>query len=90
LAGYCFALDYRLRALGLPALTLRYDGKERTVGEGPSAAALTADRWELVRVLAGRRSRAQIERLEWDGDATPYLALLPTYGERTTDLVEHR
>lgn len=87
-AGYCFALDYRLRALGLPALALHYDGRTRTVGEGPPAAQLTADRWELVRVLAGRRSRAQIERLDWDGDASPYLALLPTYGERATDLVE--
>ena len=58
------------------------------IGEGPPAASLTADRWELVRVLAGRRSRRQIAALEWDGDASPYLGLLPTYGERATDLVE--
>lgn len=88
LAGYCFALDYRLRALGLPALTLRYDGKERVLGEGPPAATLAADRWELVRVLAGRRSRSQIASLEWDGDPSRYLDVLPTYGQRSTDLVE--
>jgi hypothetical protein len=38
LAGYCFGVDYRVRALDLPAMTLRYDGKERTLGEGPVAA----------------------------------------------------
>lgn len=88
LAGYSFGLDYRLRALELPALGLRYDGKERTIGDGPPAATVTADRWELLRVLAGRRSRAQILALEWEGDPGPYLPLLPAYGERADDLVE--
>lgn len=88
LAGYCFGLDYRLRALGLPALVLRYDGKERTIGEGATGATLSADRWELLRVLAGRRSREQILALAWNGDPEPYVGLLPAYGERPTDLVE--
>src|SRR5665213_1304111 len=87
-ATYAFGVDYRLRALGLPALGFRYDGKERTVGEGPPGATLTASRWELLRVVAGRRSRAQIAALEWTGDPERYLALLPAYGERTDDLVE--
>ena len=85
-ATYAFGVDYRLRALGLPALGFRYDGKERTVGEGPPATTLTASRWELLRVVAGRRSRAQIAALEWTGDPEPYLAVLPAYGERTDDL----
>jgi hypothetical protein len=88
LAGYCFGVDYRLRALGLPALELRYDGKERTLGEGPPAASVTAERWELLRVLAGRRSRDQIAALDWSGDPAPYLPLLPAYGERADALVE--
>ena len=88
LAGYCFGVDHRLRALGLPALVLRYDGKERMIGEGPAAATVTADRWELLRVLAGRRSRAQIAALDWTGDPGPYLPLLPAYGERAGDLIE--
>jgi uncharacterized protein (TIGR03083 family) len=90
LAGYCFSTDYRLRALGLPALVLRYDGRERTVGDGAPAATLTADRWELLRVLAGRRSRSQIAALDWTGDPSPYLPVLPTYGERAGDLIEVR
>ncbi|MEY2430530.1 MAG: hypothetical protein QOC92_255 [Acidimicrobiaceae bacterium] len=88
LAGYSFGLDYRIRALGLPGLTLRYDGKERAFGDEPDAA-VTADRWELLRVLAGRRSRSQISDLDWTGDPEPYLALLPAYGERQHALIEH-
>ena len=88
LAGYCFGMDYRLRALGLPALALRYGEKERVLGEGVPGATVTADRWELLRVLAGRRSRDQILALDWAGDPEPYAALLPAYGERGDALDE--
>jgi uncharacterized protein (TIGR03083 family) len=88
LAAYSFSTDYRIRALGLPALMLRYEGKERTLGDGPAAAVLEADRWELLRVLAGRRSRAQIVALDWTGEPDAYLSLLPAYGERADDLNE--
>ena len=88
LAGYCFGLDYRIRALGLPALKVRYEGSERLVGQGPVAASVTGDRWELLRVFAGRRSRSQIRALDWDGDPDPYLAWLPAYGERNDALFE--
>lgn len=88
LAGYAFGVDYRIRALDLPALALSYDGKKKVIGEGEPAATLTADRWELVRVLAGRRSRKQILALEWEGDPEPYVGLLPAYGEREDSLFE--
>ena len=88
LVGYAFGVDYRIRALGLPALTLRYDGKERTLGDEPAAAVVAADGWELLRVLAGRRSRAQITGLDWTGNPEPYLPLLPAYGERQDALIE--
>ena len=87
-AAYSFGIDYRVRALELPALLLRFDGKARVIGEGPPGATLTTDGWELVRVLAARRSRAQIARLNWSGDKEPYLGILPAYGERSDDLVE--
>ena len=88
LSGYAFGVDYRVKALGLPALRLRYDGKEKTLGEGEPAATLSTDSWELLRVLAGRRSRSQIAALDWTGDPEPYLPLLPAYGEREDALVE--
>jgi hypothetical protein len=59
---------------------LAYDGKERRLGEGPEGATLTADRHELVRVLAGRRTREQILELAWDGDPAPFVDVLSEYG----------
>lgn len=80
LAGYTSSLEYRIRALRLPALVLAYDGKERRIGEGPVAATLSADRHELVRILAGRRTPAQILGLQWEGDAAPFVEILSEYG----------
>jgi len=86
LASYAFGVEYRITQLGLPALRLRYAGKDRTLGVGDPAASLSADRYDLVRVLAGRRNREQIAALSWEGDAAPYLPLLPAYGEREDPL----
>jgi uncharacterized protein (TIGR03083 family) len=80
LAAYSFSLESRIRNLGLPALVLTYDGKERRIGEGEAGASLAADRHELVRVLAGRRSREQIRNLVWTGDPAPYVDVLSEYG----------
>jgi hypothetical protein len=33
--------------------------------DGPAWATISADRWELLRVVAGRRSRLPIEALAW-------------------------
>jgi uncharacterized protein (TIGR03083 family) len=88
LASYSFAVDYRIRQLDLPALEVRYGDKSRVLGPGGPAAAVGADRFELVRALAGRRSPDQILALEWEGDPTPYLPIIPAYGERVDPLVE--
>jgi uncharacterized protein (TIGR03083 family) len=88
LAAFAFGVAYRVQALGLPAFALRYGDKNRPVGTGEPAATVTAERYELVRMLAGRRSRAQIKAMKWEGDPTPYLSIIPAYGERETDLVD--
>jgi len=88
LAGYSFSLENRIRQLGTPALVLAYDGKQHQLGDQPVGATVSADRHELVRVLAGRRTRDQILGLDWDGDPTPYLDILSEYGpvtQPTTD-----
>jgi hypothetical protein len=33
-------------------------------------------------------SRDQILPIDWDGDPSPYLPLIPAYGERSAALVE--
>jgi uncharacterized protein (TIGR03083 family) len=88
LAAYSFGLAQRVAALELPAMAVRYGEKVRVIGDGEPAATVTADRYELVRMLAGRRSRAQIADMDWNGDPEPYLAIIPAYGERADDLVD--
>lgn len=88
LATYGFGVDYRIRQLGLPALALRFGDRERVLGGGPAAATVAAERTELLRVFAGRRSRRQIAALGWTGDPTPYLPVIPAYGERADDLLD--
>jgi hypothetical protein len=80
LQAYAFSLDHRLRVVGLPALALRYGGKERVVGEGVPAASVTASRTTLVRMLASRLAPDEMRDLGWNGDPQPYLAVIPEYG----------
>lgn len=88
LASYTGGLDLRLRMHGLRALRIRYGDRERVLGDGEPAATLTADRYEILRALSGRRSSAQIRAMQWEGDPEPYLEHLPAYGERADDLEE--
>jgi uncharacterized protein (TIGR03083 family) len=88
LASYSQGLAYKIRFAGLPALRLRYGGKERMAGDGEPGAIVEADRFEIFRALAGRRSTGQIRAFDWTGDPEPYLPLIPAYGERTDALSE--
>lgn len=88
LASYSFLVAQRVQSLGLAAMALQYDGKTRVLGTGEPAATVRAERYELARTLAGRRSRKQIAAMDWAGDPTPYLAIIPAYGERLDDLVD--
>jgi hypothetical protein len=78
----------RIAEVGLPALELRYGAKTRVLGSGAPGASVNADREELVRALANRRSTAQIRAYDWSGDAEPYLEILPAYQPRDDDIVE--
>ena len=80
--GYTFGLSRRIKAAGLPALRLRDParGFDATAGDGEPAATVRASEFELFRALAGRRSRAQVERFDWTGDPTPYLDVLCVFG----------
>ena len=48
------------------------DSEWTTDGVDP-AVSVSADRFELLRALTGRRSAPQLRRLKWDGDPEPYL-----------------
>lgn len=56
----------------------------------PPVATLTAEPFELFRALTGRRSAAQVRRLDWSDDPEPYVPLFGVglFAMRDTDLVE--
>jgi hypothetical protein len=55
---------------GLAAITLRCGDVEVVTGEDP-VGSLTVDAFTALRVLTGRRSRAQLAELHWEGVADP-------------------
>ncbi|WP_424530169.1 maleylpyruvate isomerase family mycothiol-dependent enzyme [Sphaerisporangium viridialbum] len=69
-AGFSAEVDRR----GLPPLRIE-SGDARWVagGAGRPVATLSAPRHDLVRSLAGRRTRAQIAELSWSEDPGPWL-----------------
>jgi uncharacterized protein (TIGR03083 family) len=87
-SSYAGGLHLRLSGSGIPALRIVYGEKDRLLGDGEPGATVAADRFELYRAMAGRRSRNQILAYGWTGDPEPYLPVIPAYGERLTDLVE--
>ncbi|MPZ81280.1 MAG: maleylpyruvate isomerase family mycothiol-dependent enzyme [Actinophytocola sp.] len=57
----------------LPAVRLSSGDTQWTIGHGEPTATLTADRYDLYRSLAGRRTHDQITALDWDRDSHRWL-----------------
>jgi uncharacterized protein (TIGR03083 family) len=75
---------------GLAALRVLAGDSEWVTNGTPPETTLSADRFELLRALTGRRSASQLRGLDWDGDPEPHLAAF-TWGPFTvaaTDVVE--
>jgi uncharacterized protein (TIGR03083 family) len=89
--GFSLGLGRRIRHAGLPALRL-FDpdtGFDATAGEGQPAAHVAGTEFELFRAMAGRRSRAQVAALAWDGESEPYLDAFCIFGPlREQDLFD--
>jgi hypothetical protein len=66
---------------GGPPLRIVADGDEIVAGDGTPAATLEVGRYELMRIIFGRRSQEQIARAGWSGDraaeAQAAIALFP-------------
>jgi len=88
LANALEVFDHRFRGAGTPALALVTDTAARTIGDGDPGARLRTDDYSLMRILFGRRSRAQILAADWDGDAEPYLEQLHLFDLPVGDLVD--
>ena len=90
--GYQWAtdrVDDVLRGADAPAFGFRTEAGAKTVGAGEPATEVRTTRFEVVRALTGRRSRAQIEAYEWAGTVRPEVfASLGLFTLRADDFVE--
>ena len=59
------AMDRFYLGQGGPPLRLVVDGEEHRAGDGEPTATLTATSYDLMRMVFGRRSQAQIEAADW-------------------------
>ncbi|HVM09074.1 MAG TPA: maleylpyruvate isomerase family mycothiol-dependent enzyme [Acidimicrobiales bacterium] len=82
-------VDRVIRRQGAPPLRIRAGTDEWLLGgDGEAAATLTAEPYELLRALIGRRSEVQMRAYDWTGDPEPYLRLLPVFPPPASDLRE--
>ena len=76
----------RIDSAGEGALRIRAGGRVWTLGSSEVAATLDTSPYVLARLVYGRRSAAQIAALDWEGDPTPYLALIGRYDLAQTEI----
>ena len=74
---------------GGPPLRLVLDGEEHRTGDGDPTATLVATPYELMRMVFGRRSEAQIAAADWSGDGAPAArAAITLFPAQPEDLVD--
>ena len=83
----------RLGAAGLPSVVVRVDGVEHAAGDLAEGEApplrLDVSAFDLFRAALGRRSLAQLGRLDWSGgDPGPVIPLLALFPPAERDIVE--
>jgi len=69
-------LGQRLAQDGLGTLRVEHEDGTSNVGEGDPVTRLQASRFEVGRAMTGRRSRAQMHAMSWDGPLDPEALLL--------------
>jgi uncharacterized protein (TIGR03083 family) len=65
-----------LAAAGAPGVLLTIEDGEQLVEGATAPIRLSTTRYDLMRLVTGRKSRPQAIALAWDGDATPVLEAL--------------
>jgi uncharacterized protein (TIGR03083 family) len=78
-----------LAARGMPGtIELRAGDRVWVLGEGEPVVSLTAEPFELMRILGSRRSRRQVLDAGWQGDVEPFLDVLAHMPFPEHDIVE--
>ena len=60
------------------------------IGHGPPVAVMRAPSFQIMRAIGGRRTKAEIRAMGWEGDPEPYLdsMVIPHLSMRETSLRE--
>jgi uncharacterized protein (TIGR03083 family) len=74
--------DGRVRAAGIGAVQVG----DVVLGDGAPSASIRTDDYSLMRMLFGRRSRTQIEAMDWDGAPDPFIDHLHLFDLPLVDL----
>jgi uncharacterized protein (TIGR03083 family) len=85
---YVDSTDTALRETDVGAVEIVAGDEHHVVGRGPAVATVRAPPFEVLRVLSGRRSRRQIEAMEWTGERDRFVASLSRYPLPEDDLVD--
>lgn len=90
LAAALDRLHDRVGEHALPAVQVEVSdtGEGRLCGEGKAGLSISLPRFELYRLLANRRSEAQVRAAPWEGDVEPYLPALEAFPFPEHDIVE--
>ncbi len=78
----------RILGRSIDAADLRIETSTTTTGADDAPVMLRTTDFELLRVRMGRRSRAQLEALDWHGDPAPVVEMLCTFGPSLVDIEE--
>jgi uncharacterized protein (TIGR03083 family) len=81
-------LGQRLDHDGTGALRIEHEGGTTTVGSGEPATTLRANRFEVARAMAGRRSESQMHAYEWDGPFVDLVLWRKVFTPPEVDLIE--
>jgi uncharacterized protein (TIGR03083 family) len=91
-AGHVKSLRRTFDAAGLPTIRIEASdsGMGWDIGYEDPVATLSATSFELMRAIAGRRTRDEVLALEWTGDPEPFLddMVRPNMSMRETSLGE--
>ena len=73
---------------GAPSIRIVVDGEPQSLGDGDPAATLDTSAYELLRIIFGRRSEAQIRDAGWTGDCEKPIEAIHLFDPPKQDIVD--
>jgi uncharacterized protein (TIGR03083 family) len=73
---------------GAPAISVVIDGQPHALGQGEPMATLDTTPYELLRIIFGRRSDAQIEAAGWSGDCAKPIGAIHLFDPPKQDITD--